>query len=402
MFTIGLPKWAMESTDPYVMRLVEGSFLEGVGHIREFFDELIAGGACQDALLIQRKQEQDRRLYKSAYDDDDEIAQRAMELYAAQAAKQRTTVPDPYLIAKSVDRWEPGPDDIVLALELKAEQDFAAELLSEDAERDDDYGQESARVDSELDAIEHLLAWAGKTELVQRAPLATVLATIKAHWDGYSEKQRKLVTFLIGETQQWETVEQRRKGDKLIDVPVKHRRISTLYERATHSETQALVEEALDRWEEQEAAHDDEAHPKTETEPAVQVALDNQARFLNWVAKGAQPAPVQEAAAFKEAKASVSAKPWLGRPTYITVLSYAMQNGARTPREAHNRAYAADTLRLADRIVGCSTEGFLVVLNKEKNQRGLVPLADARVVYPHLPAAAKARMKALSAGQTPQ
>ena len=78
MFTIGLPKWAMESTDPYVMRLVEGSFLEGVGHIREFFDELIAGGACQDALLIQRKQEQDRRLYKSAYDDDDEIAQRAM------------------------------------------------------------------------------------------------------------------------------------------------------------------------------------------------------------------------------------------------------------------------------------------------------------------------------------
>ena len=45
MFTIGLPKWAMESTDPYVMRLVEGSFLEGVGHVREFFDELIAGGA---------------------------------------------------------------------------------------------------------------------------------------------------------------------------------------------------------------------------------------------------------------------------------------------------------------------------------------------------------------------
>ena len=46
------------------------------------------------------------------------------------------------------------------------------------------------------------------------------------------------------------------------------------------------------------------------------LGYDNQARFLNWVAKGAQPAPVQEAAAFKEAKASVSAKPWLGRPTY--------------------------------------------------------------------------------------
>ena len=77
MFTIGLPKWAMESTDPYVMRLVEESYLEGVGHVREFFDELIAGGACQDALLMQRKEEQDRRLYKSAYDDDDEIARRA-------------------------------------------------------------------------------------------------------------------------------------------------------------------------------------------------------------------------------------------------------------------------------------------------------------------------------------
>ena len=188
MFTIGLPKWAMESTDPYVMRLVEESFLEGVGHVREFFDELIAGGACQDALLMQRKQEQDRRLYKSAYDDDDEIARRAMELYAAQAASKRTAVPDPRVIAKSVDRWEPGPDDIVLALELKAEQDFAAELLSEDAERDDDYGQESARVDPELDAIEHLLAWAGKTELVQRAPLATVLATIKAHWERYTRQ----------------------------------------------------------------------------------------------------------------------------------------------------------------------------------------------------------------------
>ena len=98
--------------------------------MREFFDELIAGGACQDALLMQRKAEQDRRLYKSAYDDDDEITRRAMELYAAQAVSQRTAVPDPRVIAKSVDRWEPGPDDIVLALELKAEQDFAAELLS--------------------------------------------------------------------------------------------------------------------------------------------------------------------------------------------------------------------------------------------------------------------------------
>ena len=163
----------------------------------------------------------------------------------------------------------------------------------------------------------------------------------------------------------------------------------------------------MDRWEEQQAARDEDAHPQTETAPAVQVALDNQARFLNWVAKGAQPAA--EAVSAKDGTASSvpvgkpSAKPWLGRPTYITVLSYAMQNGARTPKEAHNRAYAADTLRLADRIVDYdSTQGFLVILNKEKQQRGLVSLADARVVYPHLPPAAKARMKQLSAGQARQ
>jgi hypothetical protein len=193
MFTIGLPKWAMESTDPYVMRLVEESYLVGVGHIREFFDELIAGGACKDALLMQRKQEEDRRLSRSAYDDDDEITQRAMELYAAQAVSKHTAAPDPYLIAKSVDRWEPGPEDVVMSLELKAEQDFATELLVEDSERDEDFGQESARVDPQLDAIEHLLAWAGRTDVLQRAPLATVLATIKAQWDRYSDKQRKLV-----------------------------------------------------------------------------------------------------------------------------------------------------------------------------------------------------------------
>lgn len=106
MFTIGLPKWAMKSTDPYVMRLVEGSFLEGVGHIREFFDELIAGGACQDALLIQRKQEQDRRLYKSAYDDDDEeYTPRAMELYTAQAASSARPCPTR---TSSPNRWIAG------------------------------------------------------------------------------------------------------------------------------------------------------------------------------------------------------------------------------------------------------------------------------------------------------
>ena len=185
---------------------------------------------------------------------------------------------------------------------------------------------------------------------------------------------------------------------------MRRRKISTLYERANHAETQALVDEAVDRWEEQQAARDEDAHPQTETAPVVQVALDNQARFLNWVAKGAQPAAETVAAkdgtALSVPTGKTSAKPWLGRPTYITVLSYAMQNGARTPKEAHNRAYAADTLRLADRIVDYdATQGFLVMLNKEKQQRGLVSLADARVVYPHLPAAAKARMKALSAGQ---
>jgi hypothetical protein len=131
--------------------------------------------------------------------------------------------------------------------------------------------------------------------------------------------------------------------------------------------------------------------------PAVQVSLDNQARFLGWVAKGADRAPqeIVEGGDKPRRVKPKEAKPWLARPTYIHVLDHALRNGARTPREAHNRAYAADTLRLSDRIVGCSAEGFLVLLNKEKQQTGTVPLADARVAYPHLPAAARARMKAL-------
>ena len=231
-------------------------------------------------------------------------------------------------------------------------------------------------MDPELDAIEQLLAWAGKTELVQRAPLATVLATIKAHWERYSDKQRRLITHRSARRCSgtipgaWS----RAQGQALaIDVPVRRRKISTLYERANHAETQALVDEALDRWEEQQAARDEDAHPQTETAPVVQVALDNQARFLNWVAKGAQPAAeaaVKDGTALSVPIGKPSAKPWLGRPTYITVLSYAMQNGARTPKEAHNRAYAADTLRLADRIVDYdATQGFLVMLNKEKQQQ---------------------------------
>jgi hypothetical protein len=194
----------------------------------------------------------------------------------------------------------------------------------------------------------------------------------------------------MGQTQVWETAGR-----------VVHRRISTLYERANHAEMQGLIEEALDRWEEQQALLDEEAHPHEDVAPAVQVSLDNQARFLGWVARGSEEAlkTMMDDEEKSMAAKPKGAKPWLARPTYIHVLDHALRHGARTPREAHNRAYAADTLRLSDRIVGCSAEGFLVLLNKEKQQTGTVPLGDARVVYPHLPAAARARMKALHQAQ---
>jgi hypothetical protein len=82
-------------------------------------------------------------------------------------------------------------------------------------------------------------------------------------------------------------------------------------------------------------------------------------------------------------------------PTYIHVLSYAMTSGARTPREAHNRAYTADAARFPDRILAATPDGFQVLLNRQTGQEGTLPYADARVAWPHYSSAVKARMRQL-------
>ena len=120
------------------------------------------------------------------------------------------------------------------------------------------------------------------------------------------------------------------------------------------------------------------------------MALDNQTRFLDWVARGALSATAEASDGFKADKAK---KPWLGRPTYLTVLDAALKGGANI-NQAKNRAYAADTLRLPDRVLAWTGTGFRGRLNG-KGQEGVVPADDARLVFPHLPAAAKARLKAV-------
>jgi hypothetical protein len=221
----------------------------------------------------------------------------------------------------------------------------------------------------------------------ERAPLPSVLANIADQWAGMSDKQRKLVRRVMPETQVSEEMVWRQEGKRRVRVPVIHRRISTLWERSQVADVQDFVAESLDHWENQRAANDEVAHPDAD-QPKVEVALDNQTRFLDWVARGALSATADASDGFKADKAK---KPWLGRPTYLVVLDSALKAGANI-NQAKNRAYAADTLRLPDRVLDCTGTGFRVKLNG-KGQEGVVPFEDARLAFPHLPAAAKARLK---------
>jgi hypothetical protein len=221
--------------------------------------------------------------------------------------------------------------------------------------------------------------------------LPIVLANIADQWGTMTAKQRALVKKVMPETQTWETVAKGRQGKRTVQVPVFHRRIFTLWERSQVADVQDFVASALDQWEERRAANDELAHPDGD-EPKVEVALDNQTRFLNWVAQGALSATAETSDGFKADKAK---KPWLGRPTYLTVLDAALKGGANV-NEAKNRAYAADTLRLPDRVLAWTGTGFRVRLNG-KGQESIVSAEDAHLVFPHLPAAAKARIKQVHA-----
>ena len=116
--TIGLPQWALESTDPYIVRLREACYLDGVGHVRDWFFEMLGAHACQDALLLE----------SGSPAGDDCLLDRCMEAYAEHSAATRQPVPAQEEIAAAVGDWQPGPEDIVLALELRGEEELASEM----------------------------------------------------------------------------------------------------------------------------------------------------------------------------------------------------------------------------------------------------------------------------------
>jgi hypothetical protein len=222
--------------------------------------------------------------------------------------------------------------------------------------------------------------------------LPIVLANIADQWATMTAKQRALIKKVMPESSVEETMVWREEGKRRVRVPHRIHRSSPLWNRSQMADVQDFIAEALDQWEERRAANDELAHPESDAAPKVEVALDNQTRFLNWVAQGALSASAEASDGFKADKAR---KPWLGRPTYLTVLDAALKGGANV-NEAKNRAYAADTLRLPDRVLAWTGTGFRVKLNG-KGQEGIVSAEDARLAFPHLPAAAKARMKQVHA-----
>ncbi|MFZ2361907.1 MAG: hypothetical protein WA040_21400 [Anaerolineae bacterium] len=450
-----LPDWVYESRDPLIVTLREQS---GPDYIA--FQELRGAGAWQQALLMQEMRAE-RKARTGAGDD---LEARVFAAYADHAANRKVPLPSQMELAQLGGDWEPSGEDIKLALELKGEEEWASTLVSEDAERADDWGFEKAAwmpdpigqlllhggketipaTPALAQAYQHLdnlvkqhgdlldaAAWAhdylyqhlgavdgdlladimaitAKADALARQidqaraavkrleqrfgglptklELPIVLANIADQWAGMTAKQRALVKQVMPETKAWEEVAKGREGKRAGTVLKRCRRIFTLWERSQMADVQDFVAEALDQWENRRAANDELAHPDGD-EPKVEVALDNQTRFLEWVAQGA----LNAAAEATDIKADKAKKPWLGRPTYLVVLDSALKAGANI-NQAKNRAYAADTLRLPDRVLDCTGTGFRVKLNG-KGQEGVVPFEDARLAFPHLPAAAKARLK---------
>ena len=211
-------------------------------------------------------------------------------------------------------------------------------------------------------------------------PLATVIATLaaKRRAKQFTEKQLAFIERILGKAGTYETVEMRKnaKGEH-IPCTVTHHIVNRLWNNIQALEIE--IDEALDSYEQMQAQWDEIAHPrKAADEPRVEVSVDRQATFLDYVAKEAKKGD----------------KPWFSHPSYIAVLSAAFESGARTPKEAHNRAYAADTMSMPDRILGYDSKaGFTVMLNKTKGQTGTVSGHDANAVYPHLPRPAQVRMR---------
>ena len=57
--------------------------------------------------------------------------------------------------------WRPAPEDIEAAVEEAELLAIHEDILTDDSVRTDDFGQESAHVDNEIDGIGELMQWSG-------------------------------------------------------------------------------------------------------------------------------------------------------------------------------------------------------------------------------------------------
>lgn len=388
-----IPNWALESSDPRVQYIIE-TLIASENATREAFEAEIYAGAWNQALLITG----------NASQEEDGLALRWAQMDAKQAKIAKRAVSDHKDIKRATKRPRIGkkdaagewlaalgqddpitPDDAVAFAVDTADREALSDLVSAEAERDGDWGVERPHVDWKMDVIGQLLAWAGKSDL-PREPLANVLATMEAKRELLSEKQRALADKLLADTEdqptysfRWANMIMPNGERQRREIMTRTTKINALARKADACEF--LVDEALDEYENVQAAWDEEAHPRKDTTPKVEVSPERQLSWLDWVAN-------------QKAKGG---KPWLERPTYISVLSYAFETQAKTPTEAHNRAYNADSLRYEKNVHGFDPikDEFIVKVNKAGEIRR-VPAADARVAYPHLPVAAKQKLNSLA------
>jgi hypothetical protein len=130
-----LPDWVYESRDPRIVTLREQS-----GPDYDAFIEARAAGAWQQGILYQQMRAE--RKARTGAGDDPEA--RVFAAYADHSARCKVPLPSQLELAQLGGDWEPSGEDIKLALELKGEEEWAADLVSEDAERADDWGFEKA------------------------------------------------------------------------------------------------------------------------------------------------------------------------------------------------------------------------------------------------------------------
>lgn len=392
-----IPQWALDSDDPRIEYLVEQS-----GFNRTEFDAMLYASAWKDALLIKGDPVQEANGLYLRWAQLDARQSRMVGRRKASTAKARFIMADNKAMKDATStprigkqdaagKWLAAlgqddpvtPEDAVIFKGDDADREALSDLVSTEAERDGDWGVERPHVDWTMDVIGQLLAWSGTSD-APRAPLASVLATLEAKRELLSEKQLALADRLLADIEQ-EPVYKFRWANMIMPNGKRERReimtrivkINALARKADVCEF--LIDEALDEYENVQAAWDEEAHPRKDTTPKVEVSPERQLSWLDWLAK-------------QKAKGG---KPWLERPSYISVLAHAFETQARTPTEAHNRAYNADSLRYPSNVVGYDGSEFIVKVNRAGQVRR-VPAADARVAYPHLPAAAKQKLNSLA------